>query len=284
MTYDGADHYVLLFGGSGATGMLNDTWKFANGHWTKLHPASAPSPRRNPSLAYDPALGEVVLFGGADPNAGMSDTWTFHAGVWKLLSPTTSPPARTGAGFVYDPSSSSLILFSGTSNYCCSNAGIQDMWSFNGSWSQLTPTLPPQRNAFGFTYDSTLGGAVMFGGWQPGGGCGGPLNDTWVYSGGNWSQGSTPSGLVAVQGPTLAYDPVLKQDLLFGGGTGTCGVSGTVLGNTWAYSSGGWKNVSTSYGPAPQQYPVMTFDAHDGYIVFLGTNLRGSQSATWIYL
>jgi hypothetical protein len=36
MTYDAKDGYALLFGGSGSTGMLSDTWKFVGGAWKKL--------------------------------------------------------------------------------------------------------------------------------------------------------------------------------------------------------------------------------------------------------
>jgi hypothetical protein len=82
MAYDEADGYVLLFGGL-EVGLLGDTWKYANGIWTPLHPTVSPAPRASASMAYDQADGYVVLFGGLNlTGVTLDDTWTFAGGVW----------------------------------------------------------------------------------------------------------------------------------------------------------------------------------------------------------
>jgi hypothetical protein len=58
MTYDSKDGYVLLFGGYCNTPPpaymdCNDTWEYAHGKWTQLHPKTAPSPRESGAMAYD---------------------------------------------------------------------------------------------------------------------------------------------------------------------------------------------------------------------------------------
>ena len=63
MTHDLARGRVVLFGGRGADGLLEDTWSLAAGTWTQLTPATHPSARANHVMAT--VAGEVVLTGGA---------------------------------------------------------------------------------------------------------------------------------------------------------------------------------------------------------------------------
>ncbi|MFN2507284.1 MAG: kelch repeat-containing protein, partial [Chthoniobacterales bacterium] len=71
-------HRLLLFGGYGDNGEMNDTWSWNGTTWTELHPATSPSPRTYPSMCADPAGNAVVLFGGFNFFAGgaLNDTWT----------------------------------------------------------------------------------------------------------------------------------------------------------------------------------------------------------------
>ena len=73
MAYDAnsAAQYVVLFGGMGHSGALNDTWSFVRGQWTNLT-ATFPNGSVSPSARYDAAMaydanskfGSIVLFGG----------------------------------------------------------------------------------------------------------------------------------------------------------------------------------------------------------------------------
>src|SRR5690606_31112442 len=54
---------LLLFGGR----PVAETWRFANGLWTRLPSQNQPSARSGPAMAYDPNRDRVVLFGGVDP-------------------------------------------------------------------------------------------------------------------------------------------------------------------------------------------------------------------------
>ena len=63
-----------MFGG-GEAFPTNDTWEWDGNDWRSFAPATAPSPRYGPALAYDAARGRVVLFGGTDGNFGLADTW-----------------------------------------------------------------------------------------------------------------------------------------------------------------------------------------------------------------
>jgi hypothetical protein len=284
MVYDPVLDRVILFGGLDSTGAINDTWEYAHGAWAQVNTSVAPSPRRAAAMAYDPATRSIILFGGADTNTGMGDTWSYNASGWTQLSPATSPSARAGASMIFDPNLKELILFGGASSFCCSNAGLGDFWSFShGTWAKLSAaTLPSQRDTYDLTWDSSLQEAVLFGGWQPSGGCGSPLGDSWVYNG-SWSQTSTPLGLTPRQGSGIAFGPV-EHTVLFGGSSGTCGTATTFYHTTWTFTAHGWSRVHPTTYPSARTYSYMCYDGRDGYVLMFGGQVAtGIMDDTWSY-
>lgn len=108
MTYDATDRYVLLFGGYNDTlKVVNGTWAFAHGNWTRLRTASEPSPRFDDQITYDPPLGAAILYsgenwvatGGEAPVGGM---WGFSNGSWTRLHPVHTPGNVTFWRVVWD--------------------------------------------------------------------------------------------------------------------------------------------------------------------------------------
>ena len=81
MAYDAASGAVVLFGGFNSRispYYLGDTWTWNGTTWAQQHPATSPSARANPAMAYDAATGTVVLFGGVSPSGSyLGDTWTW---------------------------------------------------------------------------------------------------------------------------------------------------------------------------------------------------------------
>ena len=126
MAYDGADGYLILFGGTEdyqcATCDLEDTWKFSAGEWTILVPFAPLGPRYGDGLTYDSALGAVLLFGGwnqdGDCPVVSGDTWEFSGGQWTRLITSSAPSARAGEGLADDPNLSGALLFGGSSGTC----------------------------------------------------------------------------------------------------------------------------------------------------------------------
>jgi hypothetical protein len=97
LAYDAGDRYVVYFGGClgnrASCNYTDETWKYAGGQWTQLHPKSAPSARADPALAYDSTNNSVLLFGGNNAKGALFDTWEFHAGNWTKVSTSVSPNA-----------------------------------------------------------------------------------------------------------------------------------------------------------------------------------------------
>jgi hypothetical protein len=142
MTYDPVDQAVLLFGGTdNATvtdaSKLNDTWEFANGSWTQLHPSLSPPARYAASIAYDVKDGYALLFGGNTTHGPAADSWAFAAGTWsRLATGSGNPLPRYGAAMGYDPSLLEVILSGGRGLAGHVGHELNQTWAFqSGNWS-----------------------------------------------------------------------------------------------------------------------------------------------------
>lgn len=247
MVYDAKDGYIVLFGGltTSDTAATNDTWKFANGDWTQLHPKSSPPARAWPTVTYDGRDNYVLLFGGWN-GSFYGDTWTFSKGTWTPISPTTAPSARDYAFIAYDSKDRYVVLFGGW-DY----VELSDTWTFaKGAWTEISPASSPgARSWSSMTYDVKDGYAVLFGGCTYD--CETYYGDTWTFSGGQWTElspSASPSARAAI---SIAYDVKGGYVVLFGGtqGGGEYGgpaVTGSsaYLGDTWKFANGSWTLLS----------------------------------------
>ena len=86
MAFDSARGRVLVFGGTGSSGYLRDTWELIEG--TRWAPAGSAGPdeRTSPAMVYDSLRERALVFGGYGYNARYkrrggaiwySDTWEF---------------------------------------------------------------------------------------------------------------------------------------------------------------------------------------------------------------
>ena len=218
LVYDVRDGYLLLFGGQGAAGMLNDSWKFAGGAWSPISGAGpSPSARAFAQATYDPTLG-VVLFGGRD-GAGtlLDDTWSFAGGVWTNLSDryALAPVARASGGLAFDPSDGVTVLFGGVNS---AGAYLGDTWALSSTgWANLTSvagTAPLPRANATLTSDPGRSSAVLVGGWN-----GVALPDTWAFSNDSWQPitANLTNSPGARYGAVAAYYSEGGYLLLFGG-------------------------------------------------------------------
>lgn len=289
MAYDAADGEMVMFGGESVSGStatcFSDTWTYSGGTWTQVTTSPSPTARWGASMVYDAADGYVVLFGGGCNGQGyLGDTWEFHKGAWTELNPATSPPAREYAGMAYDAADGYVLLFGGNSQTTVggttANVTYGDTWEFKaGVWTQLPITAgtgPSARTWVTMCYDSSYGKVLMFGGALLGSTTT-VYADTWVYSGGGWSQ-LTSSGPSARAGVQMDYLPSISGDVLFGGVGFTGGGQATTLQDTWVFSSGTWSQVTVSPSPAGRAFGSMAYDGQSsGIFLFGGFSYTGTQ-------
>ncbi|HKV89618.1 MAG TPA: hypothetical protein VJQ43_00275, partial [Thermoplasmata archaeon] len=232
---DPIDHELVLFGGErvvgGRTGVvaLNDTWVWANGTWTQVASTSGGPPgRAQAGTAFDSIAGTVILFGGNGARSIFNDTWAFHAGRWTdVTNAHASPSPRWGLTLANDPADSGVLLFGGYCGTRPPGTYCDDTWTFSGSaWTNRSSTAaPPARYSAGMLENSASGQIVLFGGTGQicvttanSTSCAAVmLNDTWVYSGGTWTNwtstlGPAPQGAA---GPTFVDDPTDGYEFLF---------------------------------------------------------------------
>lgn len=282
MAYDGADSYLLMFGGLGRTSFLNDTWSFTGGNWSRITPSRSPSVRYGASMAYDAADGYVVLFGGIGSVSGtytaLNDTWIYAHGSWTELRPTRAPSARWGATMAYDARDHYIVLFGGAG----SSGPLNDTWTFAaGHWAKLVPTLaPPSMVQASLVDDAADGYLLLFG-------SGGLAYENWTFRAGAWSEllVTGPKGFARDDfiGAVLAYDPAHSEVLLFGG---TCVTAhGTLCrGNTWTYRRGVWTALALTPAPGFRDGTSLSYDRADRELVlFGGVDAGKSLSGTWVF-
>jgi hypothetical protein len=123
---------VMLFGGTGSTGNLGDTWVWNGANWYQQSPAVSPSARDLHNVAFDSDIGVVVLFGGTgiinNAAVGFSDTWTWDGGTWTLVTPMQAPPQRFAFGMNYNVTLKAMVVFGG---FTTGGGAINDTWELN---------------------------------------------------------------------------------------------------------------------------------------------------------
>jgi hypothetical protein len=77
----------------------------------------------------------------------------------------------------------------------------------------------------------------------------------------------------------LAYDPLRKQLVLFGGDSG----AGYGMGDTWVWNGSRWKVQEPVNSPPGRAYAQMAFDAAHGVVVLFGGNPPSPMDDTWTW-
>lgn len=256
------------------------------------------------ALAAPGALPSVIAAHGSSaenarsgvPSLEGSQEGTSGSG-WVNISGNSQawPNATTsiGASMAYDADDGYVLLFGGGPD----RPGVgNETWEFeDGHWTRVFPALvPPARYEAAMAYDAADGYVLMYGGlpycqFVTGEGqCPPPLNDTWAFKSGQWTQlhpARTPLANVSVG---MTYDAADGYILLFGGQAGAVGPreGGGAQNSTWAFRGGQWTELFPKVQPSARYAPCMTYDARDGNVLLFGgapgETTQGGD--TWTYL
>jgi hypothetical protein len=180
---------ILLFGGSGLGGSLNDTWVYNGTTWSQcvvggagcnlvVGPDGAPPAGRGPQLAYDPTRDRTVMF----VNDGLvNQTWEWTGRSWvKRLSSTPgdpeTPPTSLDTAMVFDPSRGAVIETVASTDFNEMQTWLWD--GATGRWRKLDVVdpegdgSPPPRFFHAAAADPARGVLVVDG-------AGAPAADAW---------------------------------------------------------------------------------------------------------
>jgi len=172
MAYKPDNLKTVLFGGSDATSLRNDTWEWDGTEWTQVAD-TRPSSRYAHSMICNSSEKEMILFGGLNtsvtPEIYLSDTWKMRNNVWSKVR-DMGPGPNAGADMIY--SGKRAILFGGTDGIAFGH----NTWDWRGTlWTQRQNMGLPGRGLHSMAYDSDRNLVVHFGGIDNIRG----FNDTW---------------------------------------------------------------------------------------------------------
>jgi RHS repeat-associated protein len=154
-------------------------------------------------------------------------------------------------------------------------------WVRVGTTGPAVPVSPPTREGAAAAWDAATNSFVLFGGLsEPGNKY---LDDTWNWANGSWTLASPTTSPAARFGAAGAYDAATNTFVVFGGYNASTGVN---YDDTWTWDGTNWtqQHPATSPPVLNQGSDRMAYDAADGQIVLVTSNVRGSQSPdTWTW-
>ncbi|HMD44791.1 MAG TPA: hypothetical protein VKG43_01430 [Acidimicrobiales bacterium] len=301
MAYDPATAQLVLFGGTTASGLVNDTWTWSGSAWTQVNTGSpgctsacpaSPSPRAGAVVAYDQASAQLVLFGGYDGSGYDNDTWTWGGTGWTQVNTGSlgctnacpaSPPGRTGAAGTYDEATAQLVVFGGYDGTNDDN----DTWVWSGTaWAQVDdsgnvgclttcPTSPHGRQGATVAFDARLAQPLLIAGTNGTS----YYDDTWTWNGSSWTQddvnssacttacSNSPTGRTAA---SLFYDPGSGQLVIYGGLNAGGSLSGAFNFIAPSPTAAEWAQVNTASAPTGRGVGQFAYDEATSQMVLFG--------------
>lgn len=263
---------LIVFGGTGNSGFLNDTWAFnlETRVWSKLQTTGTPpSPRHAFDGVYDPVGQQLVIYSGQG-NGLLNDTWTLNLNTlqWRDVSPaldSARPKKRYGSAGVFDPVTRSLVSFAGFT----SEAGrFNDTQSFglgSNAWQDWSPggVRPKVRCLLTGAFDRANRRMIIYAGQNNGW-----LDDLWSFD----LATRTWTELTPAQRPAGRWFASLAVDndsrVLMFGGTGAA-----VYGDLWSFDQTArqWTQLQLAGGPSARFGAMGAYlESEDRWILFGG--------------
>lgn len=282
MIYDAAQDRLILFGGRGPSGVLNDVWAFSfkDGTWANLTPTGeTPAPRFTPTAVYDPQKNRMVTYSGM--GAGFfNDTWAFDlaSNRWEELKGDPRPAPRYGTILAYDSKRHGALTFAG---FTSEGGRFDDTWHFSlesDHWQDLGPIGPrPGRRCLHMgAYDLGKDRLVIYGGQRSG-----PLDDLWAFDveTRTWRELMAETKPEARMFASMVYDTEEKRLLVFGGR------GATIFGDLWAFDTQQehWTSLTPSgEGASNRHSHSAVWVPGGGMYVFGGSSDSAVMSDLWV--
>jgi len=200
--YEYAAQRMLVFGGFGASGPLNDVWGLNTSggtfSWSQITPVGTPpSVRSGQASVYADQVSSnrrMVIFGGVSGNTFLNDTWVLKLNgtpTWEHIFPTGQIPSpRTEASAVYYYPSNTVLLFGGM---LADGSVSNELYSLNLTTNIWTKeTIQGAKPAARWNHSAAISPyqdqqMIIFGGR---GANGDQFSDAWVFSymNGRWDK------------------------------------------------------------------------------------------------
>jgi hypothetical protein len=150
------------------------------------------------------------------------------------------------------------------------------------AWVAQQTDAPNDRGACNVAYDSHHGRLVLFGGEH-----GYQAAETWTHDGTTWLRRTPVVSPPPTSGHAMAYDPLRRRTVVFGGTS-----QGALVDTTWEWDGFAWTQVHPVARPDARQHGAMCFDPVSGRILLFGghdgtverSDLWAWDGSTWSVL
>lgn len=114
MVYDETRQQMLLFGGNGPAGYLNDMWLWQGNGWEKLSPGTLPSTQTRTYATFHAQLQQVLLLTEVTEEANQSQrvyqSWSWDGTSWSQNTVNEVLPGSI-EGFAYDGMRDTIVAY-----------------------------------------------------------------------------------------------------------------------------------------------------------------------------
>lgn len=231
MAYDASNDVIVLFGGYGDGGFLQDTWEYyTDSHtWIEIVTDPHPNEMKSSPMVYDTLAIRLILVGEEVASSDFQ-TWKYEAfsNQWTNLNPVAEPPGRAGHALAFDKKINRVVLFGGAAGMSL----LGDTWEydpFSNQWLQQMVSGPSPRVGASMEYLPFWEGVILFGGMS----AGEYDNETWLYTSygaPKWESIFTPKWPEGRRYAKIEYDYRSGMILMFSGGNTT-----SWFNDTWLY-------------------------------------------------
>jgi hypothetical protein len=224
------------------------------------------------TLAYDARHRETVLLVPGAP----SQTWVFDPAArrWQQRFPVTNPTLNN-ARIAFDAVRGNVVAIgTNATGGDCDPSAPGETWLWNGTtWQPVHPAAAPDEcstiGATGMAFDAAHHDVVLI--------ASNNASETWLWNGVTWSDAG-----VAPAGTSVAYDPITRHVVSFGGSFFWHG--NNYSAETLAREGRLWVVLSAGDGPRtpePRAGAALTYDPVVGALVLFGGRSDTRFNDTW---
>lgn len=258
LVYMEKDGLIALLGGL-CLGTYDEAWYYDGVSWYGFNSGATIGHVFGHAVTYDARRDEIVIYGGMEeglPPRGF--TYTYNGGRWSLRTEVVRPGPRAATSFASDPFNKAIWMFGGLNENA--DGYFNDFWKYqNGNWALIEPkeNSPTGCGAVSSAVDTDRAKLVVL--------CEGSIVHEFDLEEFTWKKfpdlKTTPT--VRRLGH-LAYDPVLKKSVYYGG-FDTTGYKN----DSWLWDGTAWTEVKKGRADA-RSNGMMWFDPSLKKVVLYG--------------